>query len=332
MKILLIRNDKLGDFILAWPAVALLKHYLPDCHITMLLPPYTAALAPLSTMIDAVLIDSGQGVWALQRQLREQRFDAVITLFSTGRVALATALARIPYRLAPATKWAQLLYNQRLTQRRSRSLKPEYAYNCDLVDRFLRDIGLQPASESADEWLPSELQRPLLRYAAVMKTDTTVKTVVIHPGSGGSAGRLPPPHYAALVRAIATKWPVQIWLTAGSPDEQQLAQQLAALLPKLSSQVVMPADLPQLVALLAGADLFIGSSSGPLHLAGALNSATIAFYPGHRSATPLRWQSLNSADRRLHFTPPAAAEQQVAAIDMAAATRAALDFLQRLWG
>ena len=39
--------------------------------------------------------------------------------------------AHIPHRLAPATKLAQVLYNHRLVQRRSRSQKPEYEYNLD---------------------------------------------------------------------------------------------------------------------------------------------------------------------------------------------------------
>ena len=46
------------------------------------------------------------------------RCDAAITLFSTTRVAAALWRARVPYRLAPATKFAQLLYTDRQRQRR----------------------------------------------------------------------------------------------------------------------------------------------------------------------------------------------------------------------
>jgi ADP-heptose:LPS heptosyltransferase len=64
-------------------------------------------------------------------------------------------------------------------------------------------------------------------------------------------------------------------------------------------------------------DLFISGSTGPLHVAGALDVPTAAFYPRRRSATPLRWQTLNSPQRRLAFTPPdMAAESAMDAIDV----------------
>ncbi|MEJ2142293.1 MAG: glycosyltransferase family 9 protein, partial [Gammaproteobacteria bacterium] len=70
------------------------------------------------------------------------------------------------------------------------------------------------------------------------------------------------------------------------------------------------------------ADLFISGSTGPLHIAGALDVPTAAFYPRRRSATPLRWQTLNSEARRLAFTPAEDAEEtDVSAIDVEAATR-----------
>lgn len=56
-KLLVIRNDKIGDFMLAWPSFAMLKASLPDCHITALVPKYTVALAELCPWIDAVIID-----------------------------------------------------------------------------------------------------------------------------------------------------------------------------------------------------------------------------------------------------------------------------------
>ena len=46
-KILVIRNDKIGDFMLAWPSFAMLKESMPDCHITALVPNYTVQLAQL---------------------------------------------------------------------------------------------------------------------------------------------------------------------------------------------------------------------------------------------------------------------------------------------
>ena len=73
---------------------------------------------------------------------------------------------------------------------------------------------------------------------------------------------------------------------------------------------------------LQSAALFISGSTGPLHIAGALDIPTAAFYPRRRSATSLRWQTLNSEARRLGFMPPANADErdmQSIDIDTAAA-------------
>jgi ADP-heptose:LPS heptosyltransferase len=70
---------------------------------------------------------------------------------------------------------------------------------------------------------------------------------------------------------------------------------------------------------LAFADLFISGSTGPLHLAAALDRPTAAFYPRRRSSTALRWQTVNDADKRLAFMPPkTAAESDMGSIDIGA--------------
>ena len=49
-------------------------------------------------------------------------------------------------------------------------------------------------------------------------------------------------------------------------------------------------------------DIFIAGSTGPLHIAGALNKKTIGFYPSKRSSTSLRWETINDFEKKLNFT------------------------------
>ncbi len=50
--------------------------------------------------------------------------------------------------------------------------------------------------------------------------------------------------------------------------------------------------LPRLAALIAGAESFVGNSSGPLHLAGLAGTPHVAFYPQDRVSSPERWRTL----------------------------------------
>lgn len=338
MRILVVRNDKLGDFMLAWPAFALLKHYWPEAHLSALVPAYTAPMAELCPWLDDVVIDQQEeGILALRRRMSEGRYDALLTLFSSGRVALAGCLAGISYRLAPATKLAQFCYNHRLLQRRSRSEKPEYAYNIDLAYQLLNDLHEKectPTSPNPEgDYLPSFLKRPLLNFSGEECTElrqqlctqyklpSDTQLVFIHPGSGGSANNLSAQQYATLANNLRSSRPLACVITAG-PGEKQMAETITSAITRHPAITLLPhGGLPRLAHYLGLADLFISCSTGPLHIAGALNRPTAVFYPRHRSGSPLRWQTLNAPEKRLFFVPPDSAnEKEVAAIDIQLAT------------
>ena len=327
-RILVIRNDKLGDFMLSWPALALLRASLPDAHIAVLVPAYTAALAEICGYVDEVLVDPKlSGDWrnglALTKLLREKQFDAVITLFSRFDTGLAVWRAGIPFRLAPATKLAQVFYNHQLKQRRSESAKPEYEYNLDLARSFLRDQGALAAPLPSPPYLrfdEREIQalEPEFRQTHAIPADR--KLIFVHAGHGGSAGNLSIEQYAELIHGLRLTADRHVVLTAG-PGEGAKVQALAALLQGGSHSVYMSrAGLVDFAKHLQFSELFISGSTGPLHLAAALNCRTAAFYPRRRSSTALRWQTINAAERRLAFAPPeGSAESDISAIDISAA-------------
>lgn len=310
MNVLVIRNDKLGDFMLAWPAFAMLKASDPSLKLTALVPSYTAELARTCPYLDDVIIDAPKNdKMAFQRvvsEIKARQFDAMISFFSNTHNAKLAWKCRIPYRLAPATKWVQFFYNHRLTQRRSQSAKPEFEYNLDLARAFLRDHKI-PVVEPRTPYLSFEqsavdIQRKFL--CDQLQIDTSKKWIFLHSGSGGSANNLSLTQYAQLIQGLLCHLDVYVILTAG-PTESEKAHELAELVQ--DSRVVIYDKNKGLVDFahsLACADLFIAGSTGPLHLSGALNVPTIGFYPSRRSATPLRWQPINDAHKHLAFCPP----------------------------
>ncbi|MGA9853338.1 MAG: glycosyltransferase family 9 protein [Gammaproteobacteria bacterium] len=314
--------------MLAWPALALLRASLPDAHIAVLVPAYTAPLAKICPFVDEVLIDpklqgDWHSGWALANILRPKGFDAVITLFSRFNTGLAVWLAGIQYRLAPATKLAQLFYNHRLKQRRSESAKPEYEYNLDLVRRFLQDNGHSEAPLPTPPYLhfdKAEVRELEQKFRQAYKISDSQRLVFVHAGHGGSANNLSLAQYAELIHGLQSRGSHRVILTAG-PDEELQIQALSGLLTDIPHGVYISRNgLVTFAMHLQFCDVFISGSTGPLHVAAALNRPTAAFYPRRRSSTALRWQTINEADRRLAFTPPEdAAESDMTAIDVAAA-------------
>ena len=327
MNILVIRNDKLGDFVLTLPCYAVLKAAQPNIRITVLVPEYTGDIAHSCPHIDQVIIDPGKNsvtsFASLVSELRTHNFNAVITLFSTTRTGLAVLLAGIKYRLAPATKIAQLFYNHRLRQRRSRSDKPEYVYNLDLIKTYLSHQGILNISEPAppflsfDKSLTNQLQD---QFCQKFSIDKNKKLIFIHAGSGGSANNLSLEQYAILAAMLDPVNEHALVLTAG-PGEEDKITALSKLMHNIPHVVYHSRQgLGNFAKHIAFADLFISGSTGPLHIAGALNVPTAAFYTRRRSATSLRWQTLNTPDRRLAFTPPETADEtDMSQIDIQAA-------------
>jgi ADP-heptose:LPS heptosyltransferase len=311
LKILVIRNDKLGDFMLAWPALSLLKQQYPESEISVLIPAYTRPMAELCPWIDNILIDDYRvsaisDAKHLSALIKKHNFDASITLFSEFRVALALWLSRIPLRISPATKLWQVFYNHTLTQRRSHSKKPEYMYNVDLIKYFIKTENLTPKQLQKPPFLKfdqNEVNRLKSEFLSRLHLGNTNKLVFIHPGSGGSANNLSLDQYATLIKHLSTNTDLYFILTAG-PNEIDEANRLSDLIKNVSHAIFHSTDgLINFSKHIAICDLFISGSTGPLHIAGALNARTATFYPTRRSATSLRWQTMNQENKRLAFSP-----------------------------
>jgi len=338
-KILVIRNDKIGDFMLSWPAFSLLKKQYPDAEITALVPGYTADLAEQCAWIDKILIDKKQSqplndIYQLASTIKSSRFDLSISLFSETRTSAALWLARVKTRIGPATKIAQVFLNKRLKQKRSRSTKPEYEYNLDLVRYFIKLCGDTPVEAQQPPLLAfdhSELQQLKHNFYQQHAIEQNSKLMLIHPGTGGSAINLSIEQYAGLARSISAVSDVHIVITAG-PGELSIANKLSGLM-KDSRHHVHSSDsgIIEFCKFIGIADVFISGSTGPLHIAGALNINTAAFYPARRSATALRWQTINSPQRRLCFSPEKfTGENDMMQIDIKKSANAIVDsFLSR---
>lgn len=324
-RILVTRTDKLGDFMLTWPALALLRQAVPEVHIDVLVAEAVEEMASACPYVDGVVVDRGGTLMRIAGQIRENRYDAALAFFVTGRVSAMLLAAGVPYRLAPATKLPQILFNHRLVQRRSRSAQPEHSYNSDLVRRLLsdHDIPCPCTPEPPYLWfdkgrLYSIRQGLSDRYGMPAES----RLVVVHPGSGGSANNLSPGQYAMLGDRLACDDSLFILVTAG-PGEKPRAERVAEAIGVHAAAVHESAEgLIAFAQVLAVADVFISGSTGPLHIAGALDVPTAAFYPRRRSSTALRWQTTNQPDRRLAFSPPENAnETDMAEVDVAAAAK-----------
>jgi heptosyltransferase-2 len=101
--------------------------------------------------------------------------------------------------------------------------------------------------------------------------------VVIHPGSGGYslARRWEPGKWAVVADELVRRYRVQIVLV-GTPADGVADVQASMAAPSLD--LTGETTLPQLAAVLARCDLFLGADSGVMHVAAAAGAPIVALF------------------------------------------------------
>jgi len=309
--ILISRTDKLGDFVLSLPSFVLLKKTLPNTNLIALTQEYTKPIAELCDSIDTIVTipKSDSTIKSIKdtlRVIKPLNIDVSISLFTTATLAISLFLSKIPLRIAPATKIDQLFYNHRLKQRRSLSLKPEFEYNRDLVKYYL-DLNNKNYINTIDRPILKVEQKILTQVKNTFLKNFNIgqnnKLIFIHVGSGGSANNLSTEQYARLITILASNISATFVLCEGPEDSNNVNETIALL--KLSNFIryISNKGLLEFTRHIAIADFFISGSTGPLHIAGALDIPTAGFYPNRQSATLTRWKTLNSKEKLLAFSP-----------------------------
>ena len=297
--VLVVRTDRIGDVVLTLPMVPALRSNFPRARISMLLRPYTAALVHGFEGLDDILTynDSGEGrsFLAALAELRAKHFDLVVVSHPTLRIAALTFLAGIPTRVGSGYRWYSFLFNRRVFEHRKTAEKHEAEYNLSL----LRTLGIDvpevprirlPLDADARGKAAAELER-----IGVSPTDGFV---VLHPGSGGSARDWSPRKFGELAQGLS-KQNVRVIVT-GIAAEESLVNEVVASSGGVAVTSIGRLALKELGALVASAKLFVSNSTGPLHIAAAVGTPVIAFYPPIRECSPRRWGPL--ADKQVVFT------------------------------
>jgi ADP-heptose:LPS heptosyltransferase len=121
------------------------------------------------------------------------------------------------------------------------------------------------------------------------------RRVVVHAGASRELNRWPPPRFSSVASALSRDFDVA-WVEHGASTGAAPAGAAPARV----------ASLAELAGRLAGADLFLGNNSGPMHLANALGCPGVAVTgPTASGWDPYwnrdRWTSLRHPD--LHCAP-----------------------------
>ncbi len=303
-RVLLVRNDRLGDLVLTTPAFRVLREALPEARIDLLCSAYAEPLVRCNPCLDEVITDRGahdrSDFHQLTAEIRGRGYDAAVVFVHSRKNAMLVRGAGIPLRVGPWVKlYAPLFFNRAVRQRRSRALKNEAAYNIDLLAKLGIEVPapekIQPPEVIADT-LAVERAAGLIAQAFA---DPAKKLAVVHPGMGGSALNWPLERWRELVAALARTGRVNVAVT-GSASERELVDHVAEAAAGAGSvRKICGLGLAEYLGLLSLATAVVAPSTGPVHLAAALGVPRVAgVYSPVPAHHPRRWGPLGTGEIR----------------------------------
>lgn len=296
MKVLIARTDRLGDLVLSLPVFQHIKSQRPDWSLHALVAPGSVPLVENEPAIDKVWTWV-PGDTCVRRELlkafRKERFTASVMLQYHRELATLLKNSHIPRRYGPLSKLGSwFLLNRGLMQNRSRCRHHEMHYNLQLASKLLGSRNGADGGD-ADSWPEpvlkvSEGQRELGREFRSQFAGGAQVVAFVHPGSGGSALDWEPERFAGVANSLASLENWRVFVTGAGGDMDMVG----AVRGRLAAEVKVLLDeyeLRDFLGVLSEGDLFIGPSTGPLHMAAALGLATVGLYPPVPTMAPGRW-------------------------------------------
>jgi heptosyltransferase I len=271
-RVCIVMMSALGDAVHVLPVVTALKRHDPECHITWILQKGPAALVRGHPLVDEIILFErhGRSRYAdIRRKLKGHRFDVVLCLQAAFKSNIVTLFANAPVKMgfdrARARDGNWLFSNERIPPHAPQHVLDQYF-------EFLHKLGVdpEPVEWGIGPW-PHELERQRELFSEI---DGPAALLVI--GASHPEKQWRPERWAELADNLVERYGLTPVLAGGlSPAELKTAREIERLA-RHPVVVTLGAPLRDLVALIDGSELVISLDTGPMHMAVAVGTPTIA--------------------------------------------------------
>ena len=315
--ILLIRLSSLGDVVLTTPAIRAVRAHFPNAHIAMLVAKQSADVLHGNPHLDEIIPfdrlatdkDTGE-MWRVIRKLRKRKFSLTIDFQGKFRTEVLAYLSGAAERVGRG---------KLCTVRAPDAAAVTHATEQNLA--LLHAIGI-PAEDRTLEMFLSESEREAAyqRFEAAdihpqvhknVENDNVVfglrreisssqnthaerlannrKPIVgMFPGAGWKLREWMPERFAAIGDKLVRHFNAHV-LIFGGPREVELVNTVVNLMHAPAMPFAGNLQIRQLAACLEKCSLFLTNDTGPMHIAAAVGTPTVALFgPGnHHRFQPL---------------------------------------------
>lgn len=277
-RILLCRLSAIGDCVLTVPTACALRDRFPDAFLAWAVGPGPGSLLAGHAALDELIVverdwwKSPIKAWRLIRRLRSLRFDAAIDVQGLTKSAVLARLSGAKRRIGfapPVGREASIWLNNEFIGPRSRHV----------VDRY-REL-LRPLGIAALPPVRFDLPHDQRAEEAVARRRTAAKLLgnyaVVNVGAGWGSKVWPAESYAQTVRHLNARHGLPSLVVWAGSQEREMAETVVRLAGE-GATLAPATSLVELAAWLRSATIFVGSDTGPLHLAAALGVPCVGLY------------------------------------------------------
>lgn len=290
-KIILSRTDGIGDVILSLPMAGIIKSAYPNCKVIFLGKEYTRNIIELSENIDQFIALEEIQILENKEQiefLKNINAEAIIHVFPRKKIAQLALKANIPFRIGTSHRFFHwLTCNKKLHFSRYKSQLHEAQLNIKLLSGINIDHFYE-LNELHKYYGLSKIPSLSEDLKVLVKPDKF--NLIVHPKSKGSAREWGLPNYKRLIELLP-KDKFQIFITGTENEGKEILRELNFEQENLVN-LCGKLNLSQLTAFIAKADGLLACSTGPLHIAAALDKFALGIYAPMRPIHPGRWSPL----------------------------------------
>jgi ADP-heptose:LPS heptosyltransferase len=281
--ILVIRTAYIGDVVMTLPVLKPLRELFPGARISFLTATGAAEALTNNPFVDEVIAydpfwfypSPKAGYGRFLKRMRSRSFDLVIEARADIRELLGLVWPlKARYRLSYAVGGGGYLLTHCVPYP---GLKHKVEYHLDLV----RYLGYAGAEREWGIYLTDEEER---RIDAIMAREGFRQPfIALHPGSRLPLKRWPATRYGELAEALADRLKLPLVVLGAAGEKAGIDEMIRGMRYRPVSLAGL-LSLRELAGVLGRASVFVCNDSGPMHIAAAMKTPTVALFGPSKSA------------------------------------------------
>ncbi len=263
-KILIIRKDRIGDIILSTPTFRAVRQSYPKAKIHLLVQEYTKDLVVNNKNIDKILIWGEDEI--------ENDYDLAIALHPGIIENELTFKSGARFRIGFSGRGGSFFLTHRVNDDRAKRIRHEVISALEIVEI----AGCSTVDKTLEVSITEQGEAFVSEFFKQHEVSVDDFVVMIHPGARQEYIRWKKQGFAQVADMLKREKKAKVILLEGK-DESKLIEDITSLMSE-DALTVSGISLTELVSLIKRMKLFVGNSTGPMHIAAALNVPVVAIF------------------------------------------------------